>query len=139
MKRPLLFAVLLTGLLAGCATPDKRISRSPEVFARLSPEQQALVKQGKVAVGFEADAVLLAVGSPDRKWTRTDEAGTREVWSYTTWENDRGEALYRGWYHGADGSPFYYLNSPSRREHEYIKVIFGSDGKVAAIEEELPR
>jgi len=67
MKRSLFFAVILTGLFAGCASPDKRISRSPEVFARLSPEQQALVKQGKVAVGFGADAVLLAVGSPDRK------------------------------------------------------------------------
>lgn len=137
MKRFFLFAALLALALAGCSTPDKRISRSPEVFARLTPEQQALVKEGKVAVGFDADAVLLAVGSPDRKWTRTDAAGVREVWSYTTWENDRGELLYQGWYH--DVSPFYYLNYPSRREHEYIKVVFGPDGKVAAIEEELPR
>ena len=140
MKTSFLFAVVLMALVAGCATtPDKRIGQSPEVFARLTPEQQALVKQGKVAVGFDADAVLLAVGSPDRKWTRMDAAGTREVWSYTTWENDRGQPLYQGWYHGADASPFYYLNYPARREHEYFKVVFGPDGKVAAIEEDLPR
>lgn len=133
-------ALLLAVTFCGCSTPDARIRRSPELFARLTPGQQALVQQGKVAVGFSESAVLLAVGQPDRKWTRTDTTGTREVWSYTTWENDRGQPLYQGWYHGgADGSPFYYLNSPSRREHEYFKVVFGGDGKVAAIEEDIPR
>jgi hypothetical protein len=28
----------------------------------------------------------------------------------------------------------YYLNAPSRREREYFKVVFGTDGKVAAVE-----
>lgn len=142
MKTVPLFAVvmLLAVSFSGCASPDTRIRRSPEIFARLTPEQQALVKQGKVAVGFSEGAVLLAVGQPDRKWTRTDAGGTREVWSYTTWENDRGQPLYQGWYHGGDGaSPFYYLNYPARREHEYFKVVFGPDGKVAAIEEDIPR
>lgn len=130
----------LAALLSGCTTPDRRIRESPEAFARLTPAQQDLVKQGRVAVGFNADAVRLAVGMPDRKWTRTDAAGTREVWSYTTWENDLGQPLHQGWYHrGVDVSPFYYLNYPARREHEYFKVVFGSDGKVVAIEEDMPR
>jgi outer membrane protein assembly factor BamE (lipoprotein component of BamABCDE complex) len=122
--------------LAGCATPDARIKRSPEVFARLTTEQQALVKEGRVAIGFDEDAVMLSLGLPDRKWSRTDATGTREVWSYTTWEDDRGQPLYRGWYHlSPDFSPVYYLNYPARREREYFKVIFGTDGKVAVIEE----
>jgi hypothetical protein len=129
--------VLMAALLSGCATPETRIKREPEMFARLSPEQQALVKEGKVGVGFDADAVRLAVGEPDRKWTRTDASGTREVWSYTTWENDLGQPLFRGWYHSrADVGSFYYLNYPGRREREYFKVVFGVDGKVTAIEEE---
>lgn len=135
MKTIWLIAAVALGLLAGCASPDARIKRSPEVFARLAPEQQALVKEGKVGVGFEADAVLLAVGSPDRKWTRTDAAGTSEVWSYTAWENNRGQPLYRGWYHGYAAYPAYYLNSPTRREREYFKVVFGADGKVSAVEQ----
>lgn len=135
MKTIRLIAAAL-GLLAGCASPDARIKRSPEVFARLAPEQQALVKEGKVGIGFETDAVLLAVGSPDRKWTRTDADGTSEVWSYTAWENNLGQPLYRGWYHGyAAYAPAYYLNSPTRREREYFKVIFGADGKVSAVEQ----
>lgn len=131
-----LVAVLaLAAWLAGCASPDTRIKRSPEIFARLTAEQQALVKEGRVGIGFDADAVMLAVGVPDRKWTRTDASGTSEVWSYTTWENDLGQPLYRGWYHGySDLSPFYYLNYPARREREYFKVVFSREGKVVAIE-----
>lgn len=127
--------VLLSG---ACATPDSRIKRSPEIFERLSPEHQALVREGKVAIGFDADAVRLAVGEPDRRWARTDKSGTSEIWSYTTWENDLGQPLYRGWYHGyyAEPSPFYYLNYPARKEREYFKVVFGPDGKVTAIEQD---
>ncbi|CAM2899517.1 hypothetical protein [Rariglobus hedericola] len=134
----LLVALLAMTLgFAGCATPDARIKRSPEVFARLSPDQQALVKEGRVAIGFDEDAVMLALGLPDRKWTRTDAKGTQEVWSYTTWENDLGQPLYRGWYHlSPDFSPVYYLNYPARREREYFKVIFGADRKVSVIEED---
>lgn len=122
--------------LAGCATPDARIKRSPEIFARLTAEQQALVKEGKVGIGFDADAVRLAVGEPDRKWTRTDESGTRELWIYTAWENEAGQPLMRGWYHGYPAvMPSYYLNAPARREREQFKVVFGADGKVTAIEQ----
>ncbi len=129
----LLLGVMLAG---GCATPGARIKRSPEIFARLTPEQQALVKEGRVGIGFDADAVRLALGEPDRMWLRTDAAGTNDVWSYTTWENDRGQPLYRGWYHGyGTVSPYYYLNDPGRREHEYFKVVFDRAGKVTAIEE----
>ncbi|MDF3056990.1 MAG: hypothetical protein K0R17_1205 [Rariglobus sp.] len=128
--------LVLTVWGAGCASPDARIKRSPEIFARLTPEQQALVKEGKVAIGFDADAVRLAVGAPDRTWTRTDAAGVSEVWSYTTWTNDRGYPLYRGWYHVGSGLYPYYLNEPARKEQEYFKVVFGPDGKVTAIEQD---
>lgn len=126
--------------LAGCASPDARIKRSPEIFARLTPGQQALVKEGRVGIGFDADAVRLAVGDPDRRWTRTDASGTRDVWSYTTWQNDAGQPLYRGWYHMSPAySPVYYMNYSDRREQEYFKVVFGADGKVAVIEEDTTR
>jgi hypothetical protein len=137
MKRVLLSLIVVTSLfLGGCATPDARIKASPEVFARLSPEHQALVKEGRVGIGFDTDAVRLAVGDPDRRWSRTDATGTSEVWSYTSWENDLGQPLFRGWYHGYAMSPSaYYLNAPSRREREYFKVVFGTDGKVLAVEQ----
>ena len=140
MRTVWLVGVMAVLGLAGCASPDARIKRAPEIFARLTPEQQALVKEGRVAIGFDTDAVMLAVGTPDRKWTRTDAAGTHEVWSYTTWEDDLGHPLYRGWYHLSPGySPYYYTNYPARKEHEYFKVVFGLDGKVSLIEEDARR
>jgi hypothetical protein len=133
MKTSSLLALLMLGLvMAGCASPDRRIEKAPEIFAQLTPEQQELVRQGNVAVGFSEDAVRLALGQPDRKWTRTDAGGTHEVWSYTTWDNIRGQPLHRGWY-GA-GSSFYYLNYPDRKEREYLKVVFGGDGRVVEVE-----
>jgi hypothetical protein len=138
MKTLRFLPLLLIGVwLVGCASPEARIKRSPEVFARLSPEHQALVKEGKVAVGFDTDAVRLAVGDPDRTWTRTDAAGVTEVWSYTTWMDGSGMPLYRGWYHYGSGVYPYYMNDPARREQEYFKVVFGRDGKVAAIEQDV--
>lgn len=144
MKTASFFATLMLALvvwLAGCASPDARIKRSPEVFARLSPEQQALVKEGRVGIGFDADAVRLAVGAPDRVWTRTDAKGTSEVWSYTSWESDVGQPLYRGWYHMnyAGLYPLYYPDYAGRREREYFKVVFGPDGKVTAVEQDVRR
>lgn len=123
-------------MVAGCASPDARIKRSPETFARLSPQHQALVKEGRVAIGFNADAVMLALGSPNRKWKRTDASGSSEIWSYTTWENDLGQPLYSGWYHRADLSPLFYQNHSARREREFFKVVFGQNGLVTAIEQD---
>jgi len=128
--------------LAGCVSPDARIKRSPEMFARLSTEQQVLVKEGRVGVGFDADAVQLAVGKPDRVWTRTDAAGTSEVWSYTRWESDFGQPLYSGWYHRYYGGGFYPLyksDYPGRREYEYFRVLFGPDRTVTAVEQDARR
>jgi len=138
MKSSLFLSVLMmaVALFSGCSTPDARIKRSPEVFASLTPEQQALVKEGKVAIGFSEDAVLLAVGEPSRKWSRTEAAGVSELWSYTTWENGYGHPLYQGFYHRYYApSAFYYSDFPARREHEYFKVVF-KDGRVVAIEQD---
>jgi hypothetical protein len=145
MKTSIILTVCLTLMVsfAGCASPDARIKRSPEMFARLSPEQQALVKEGKVGIGFDAEAVQLAIGKPDRIWTRTDAAGTNELWGYTRWENDLGQPLYSGWYHryygGGGYYPLYYTDYPYRREYEYFRVVFGPDRKVTAVEQDSRR
>ena len=139
MKPQLTLSLLfvLMAWFAGCASPDARIKRSPEVFARLTPEQQSLVKEGKVGIGFDADAVRLAVGKPDRVWTRTDSKGVNEVWSYTTFQNDAGQPLYQGWYHMNSGIyPLYNPNYQGGREREYFRVVFGPDHRVAAVEQD---
>ena len=138
----LLAAALAAALLAGgCSTPETRIRENPEVFNRLNPQEQELIRQGKVAIGFDEEMVKLAVGEPDRIWTRTDAEGATEAWSYTTYETHDGFPLYRGFYHRhyyrgwADPFYPYYLSYPARREREVFKVVF-KEGRVISIEQE---
>ncbi len=142
MKSLLSFLVLAGGLvlLAGCATPETRIAKNPEAFARLTPEQQQLIKEGKVGIGFDQTMVRLAIGDPDRVRIRTDHNGQSEIWSYVTYEGDDGLLLYRGYYHryfyGYGPVYPYYLAYPGRRVHEHFRVVF-RDGKVVAVEQEV--
>jgi hypothetical protein len=130
-----LIACILLVMLIGCATPQARINQNQEAFAKLDPADQQLIREGRVAVGFTTEMVRLALGEPDRIYTRTDSSGVNEAWSYTTYETDSGVMLYRGFYHRRRGDPFYpyYLGYPGRRSREYFKVVF-SGGRVSLIE-----
>ena len=131
-------AVLAALCFAGCSTPESRIRKNPEVFARLNPAQQEMIRQGQVGIGFDQEMVQLALGEPDQVRTRNDAKGVSEIWSYTTYEGSDGMILYRGWYHRYYywGDPLYpyYLSYPYRREHDHFRITF-RDGKVITIEE----
>jgi hypothetical protein len=149
--RHLLFVAAAGAALfaAGCSTPETRIRQNPEVFNRLSAEEQELIRQGRVGIGFDQEMVRLAVGDPDRVWNRTDAQGSTESWSYTTYESADGFPLFTGHFHrfygpryysrwGA-GYPYgyypYYMSYPARREREVFKVVF-KEGRVIAIEQQ---
>src|SRR5208282_2303126 len=90
--------------LAGCnATPEARIKDNPEVFAQLTPQEQAMVKAGQVGLGFTADAVKLALGVPDRVVLRTDDKGELQIWHYVETVYYEGAFLYGGRYWGGWG------------------------------------
>lgn len=130
---------ILAGLLlvAGCSTPESRIAKQPELFNRLTPEQQQMIREGRVGVGFDMEMVKLTLGDPDRVRERTDANGHSEIWSYVSYEANDGMLLYRGWYHRGWGSPYYpyYLNVPGRRERSRDEVVF-RDGRVVSVEQE---
>ena len=136
-----LVAVAAALSLVGCATPASRIRKNPELFATYSVEQQDLIKQGKIAVGFDMDAVRLALGAPDRVRTHVNNDGASQTWSYVTYETPDGMPLYRGWYHRYYrwGDPVYpwYAGYPGRIEHEHFRVIFDRTGHVATIVQEM--
>jgi len=151
-KFPSVLAVLFTLLLvAGCSTPESRIKKEPEAFARLSPEQQTLIKQGKVALGFDPEMVKLALGDPDNIRTRVDASGTTEVWHYVTYYTDTGYMIYGGYYHryyggyygtgpwggwgGAWGYPMGYGYTGVSVPRDRFRVEF-REGKVISIEQE---
>jgi outer membrane protein assembly factor BamE (lipoprotein component of BamABCDE complex) len=145
ISRTILFSSALFGLalLAGCETPDSRIRNSPDVFARLTPDQQALVKAGQIAVGFDMDAVKLALGDPTRITVNTDKGGQHEVWHYTTYEDASGVVIYSGYYHrwGGWGGPRFwgdvgYYDGYPVRVHDRIRVEFDNNQRVASIQQE---
>lgn len=126
--------VLAALTLAGCASPDKRIAKEPELFASYPPETQALIREGKVGIGFDEHMVWLAVGEPDRKWVRTDATGTHDIWAFTRFEQADGLPLYRGGYHRAyDGAYPFYDHYPARKSRDYFRVTF-KEGRVVAVE-----
>lgn len=141
MKTSLSALLLVAGLalVAGCSTPDTRISHNQEYFNSLPADQQALIREGKVGIGFNKEMVKLSLGDPDRVRTRTDATGTSEIWAYVTYEGTDGVVLYTGYYHHyyhRYGGPFYpyYLDYPARRVHTRFRVVFRQD-RVIAIEE----
>lgn len=138
VKPRLLSLCLAALLLAGCSSPQSRIDDNLEAFSKLPPDQQALIKQGKVGIGFDETAVKLALGKPNRISQRTDASGRSTIWRYVEYETDGGVALYTGFYHYSYAPFFYPLYSDygSRRERDHLRVVF-VDGKVTAIEEEL--
>src|SRR4051794_23182954 len=53
MKTASLFlSIIVMAFCAGCATPEARIQKNPEVFAKLPPNEQQLIREGKVGIGF---------------------------------------------------------------------------------------
>jgi len=153
--RSLRLAAALAALaLAGCVSPDTRIQSDPAAFARLSPDQQALVRAGRIAVGFDMDAVKLAMGNPDRVTLRTTASGQTQIWHYVTYDYSddifwggygggfggyygggwgRGRGFYGpGWGWGF-GYPFGYDGIP----HDRLRVTF-SNGLVSSFQEERP-
>jgi hypothetical protein len=79
------------------------------VYARLTPEQQALVRSGKVAVGFDMDSVWLALGEPDRVSIETNASGRHEIWRYVTYGEDQGALHLEGSStpYSVPGGPYY--------------------------------
>lgn len=126
--------------LAACASPDARIRQNREAFEALPEAAQVLIREGKVSVGFTPEMVLLALGDPDQRWVRTDAAGERRIWSYTTYDQIGGGPLYRGHYHSYQGGyPIYdsRLIGVDARPREYLRVEF--DGGVVRVIEQGSR
>lgn len=136
-----LLAALGAALLAGCSTVESRIKDNPEVFNKLTPEQQSLVKAGQIALGFQSDAVKLALGDPDRISTRTDADGVTTIWHYVTYEAE-GQMLFSGYYHFGRrgwriwGAYPYYLDYPQRTVRDRFRVEFRRD-RVTSITQDL--
>jgi hypothetical protein len=90
MKSRFLSWALLTTAAAGalffggCATPESRISKNPDLYHSLPARQQQLVAQGQIAPGMGRDAVWLAWGAPGQKVNGYARGNATESWVYFT-------------------------------------------------------
>jgi hypothetical protein len=135
--------------LAGCSTPETRIRDNPETYAQLSPQQQQLVRAGRVGVGFDMAAVKLALGNPDRITLRTDSQGETQVWHYVEYVYYDAGFLYPGPYFGGYGGFRHrwgggggwgwggYWDDEVAQAYDHFRIEF-KDGRVTSFNEELP-
>lgn len=93
---PLLLSLLL---LSGCATVDSRIRKHQAAFDSWPASVQAMVRAEKVDIGFTPEQVRVALGEPDRIFTRKSSEGEAEVWAYY----DRGPRFSLGLGVGSGG------------------------------------
>ncbi|MDB6128256.1 MAG: hypothetical protein JWM35_2152 [Verrucomicrobia bacterium] len=136
MKNPIfpIAAGLLLLFTAACSTPRSRISSNQSQFDTWPADIREKVRAGHVEVGFDMPMVRMALGEPDRRFTRTTNRGTSEVWGYFdhgpkfsfgigVGSSHRGSAVGGAVAVGDDGFT----------DEEVMRVIFES-GRVAAVE-----
>lgn len=135
------FFLLAMLALAGCSSPASRIKKNPELFASFPPDVQEKIRQGQIDVGFTPDMVNIALGAPDRSYTRTTSAGATQIWSYVDYRYSYEQQLARGTFQYRDErgrmrttSDSVWVDVENRTEYERLRIEF-QDGRVVAIEE----
>jgi hypothetical protein len=130
---PLLGAFALA-LLAGCSTPDSRIAEHRAAFDRFPEEVQHKIRAGQVDVGFTPEMVLMALGEPDRKYSRQSAGGATEVWGYVESRShfSFGIGVGSGGRHSSVGGGV-AVSTGGYAPDEKMRVEF-RDGKVSAID-----
>jgi hypothetical protein len=113
-------------ILTSCETTQDRISKNPEIYQRLSANDQALVTQGQIRAGMSRNAVWLAWGGPQRKIIGNMRGQPTETWIYITYETAPypywGPYGPWGWGYGFGPS----LGFVRTRHHGYSYIFFGS-------------
>ena len=133
-------AMLLLMIATGCATPESRIKKHPEMFSAFPPEVQERVRLGEIRVGDTSDMVYIALGHPDRVYTRQTSHAALEVWAFTehNYRHDYRPVRARVAHHDSDGRLRHgyqtdWVRVEWTEEYEALRVEF-LDGGATAIE-----
>ena len=115
--------------LVGCSTPESRVKDNEALFKTLSPEDQGKIRGGHIDIGFTPEMVTMALGDPDRRYTRTTAQGVDQVWAY----KDRSPNVSFGLGVGGGGTALGLGVASGDRRDDRARIIF-HDGRVVAIE-----
>jgi hypothetical protein len=123
-------------IAAGCSTVDSRVAKNRAAFDAWPPAVQQKVIHGQADIGFTREQVTVALGEPDRVFTRTTADGTTEVWSY----RDHGPHVSFGIGVGSFGrhsatSVGVGVGTGGYQPEEKLGVVFDREGRVASIEQ----
>ena len=138
--RLIALAALGLCLLAGCSTPESRIKQNPSLFASFPPEVQEKVRNGQIDITYTPGMVSIALGEPNRRYTRQTAEGITEVWAYTdtytTTDRQRVDGPFR--VRTRDGSyqtvnDTVWADVQQTHEYEKLRVEF-RNGQVSAID-----
>jgi len=134
-------ALVSTFVLSSCATPDARIKRHQELFDTLPEEVQERLREGRVVIGDTSDMVFIALGKPDREYTRRTTDGELTVWSYTDHYSQTKRQLVDGQFRVRDSRTGFvhsvrdsvWVDVPTYHEYDRLRVELDAD-RVVAIE-----
>ncbi len=128
----ILSALLLTG---GCAsTPQDRIASHREVYRSFPSDVQRKVSAGIVDVGFTPEMVRMALGAPNREFSRQTELGTTEVWVYHESHPRVSFGIGFGSYGRRSASSVGVATSTGGYDRDESMRVSFRDGKVTAVE-----
>jgi hypothetical protein len=133
MKRKFFSRALVLGMLGsalvftGCATTESRISDHPEIFNSLSPNDQALVREGKIRAGMSQNAVWLAWGSPEQKALGNMRGRSTETWIYITYATAPYGYGYPYRPYGPYGRGYGFGSVALVRSHHHRSFVFFGD------------
>ncbi|MBE7537606.1 MAG: hypothetical protein HS122_04265 [Opitutaceae bacterium] len=119
--------------LSACSSVQDRMDRDPSTYAGSSREDQALIRNGKVAVGFTREQVRMALGDPTGVATRTTAEGSQEVWSY----HDKGPKFGLGVGVGGGSGGVGVgvgVGTGDRSDEPRMRIIFSAD-RVVSVEQ----
>ena len=140
--KPLARIALLaaTTVLSGCSTPASRIRQNQALFDTFPPAAQANIRAGKVDIGYTAEMVDIALGEPDRRYTRKTGQTDVIVLAYTAYETRRDQQRVEANFRFRDPSGIYrsgrdwvWVDVEHRNEYDRLRIEL-SGGRVTAIE-----
>ncbi|MDB5986558.1 MAG: hypothetical protein JWR16_1611 [Nevskia sp.] len=130
--------LLTAGLLLGaCASTDSRIRDQQTAFDTYPPAVQQKIRAGEIDVGFTPEMTRMALGDPDRRYTRTTANGSDEVWAYResspAFSFGIGGGSFGG--HGFGGGGV-AMSSGGDAPDDKLRAVF-ENGKVVSVEKTL--